>query len=56
MARISKIICDRCGAEEEYKDRYPEGWSLLKIYTSDLTAKNKELCPDCARRAVEKPS
>ncbi|MCH9035570.1 MAG: hypothetical protein IID42_13885, partial [Planctomycetes bacterium] len=59
--RISKIICDRCGEEAEFKDRYPQGWGLLDAYLPadggvETSKKGYELCPDCVFRAVEKPS
>ena len=49
MARISKIVCDKCGAEEEFKGRYATGWGLLEVVNLSGNNAKFELCPKCTK-------
>ena len=51
MARTEKVICDKCGAEEEFKVKYPAGWGLLETYKP---TNRYELCPKCTKEASPK--
>ena len=54
MVRISKIVCDKCSHEDEFKDRYSEGWGLLEVVRAGKTVSH-ELCPKCTKEASPKP-
>lgn len=55
MARSEKIVCDKCGEEEEeFKGHYPEGWGLLSVVGPSGKNAAYELCRKCTREASPK--
>ena len=55
MARSQKIVCDKCGHEEDFTGRLREGWGLLEVVPSVGTRAPYELCPKCTEEASPKP-
>ena len=54
-----RLLCDRCGLEEDFKDWPPLGWARLETcildVLLDLTFDDlHDLCPACVKRAIEK--
>ncbi len=51
MARTTKVVCDKCKAEEEFLGKYAEGWSLLEVIHTPGENDKYELCPKCTKAA-----
>lgn len=47
--RYRSMICDICGAEEQFEPSVPnpEGWWALRFAKNGLTTYSFDLCPEC---------